>query len=137
MNDKLIRAGFVAGGLVNIVGILIVTHGMTSNTIATADPTVFSTFGILSIMLWGLAYLATAPIAHTNVLLPAVFALEKLAYTVNWILWIRVHSAELEAISNQDFLGGFFLGGYGVNDALFGIFFAAIAFRNWQQAQNS
>lgn len=130
MNDQLVRAGFLLGGIVNIAGILLVTHGMTSATIGTADPAVFSDFGIISIMLWGLAYIATIPHAAGSVLLPAVFALEKLAYTVNWALWMGENSASVAVIRNEDFLGGFFLGGYGINDGLFCVFFAFVAARN-------
>ena len=132
MHDKLIRLGFHIAGLVNIIGILVITRGMTSDTLANADPAVFSQFGILIIILWGLAYIATAPFATTAVLLPVVFALEKLAYTVNWVIWMGSHSGDVTNIQEGDFLGGLFLGAYGLNDGLFFLFFAAVAFRNWR-----
>ncbi len=130
MNEQVVRAGFLLAGIVNIVGILIVTHGMTSATIGNADPAVSSDFGIISIILWGLAYIATIPHAASSILLPAVFALEKLAYTINWAIWMGNHAASVEVIRNEDFLGGFFLGGYGINDGLFCVFFGFVAVVN-------
>lgn len=133
MSEKIIRAGFILAGLANIVGILIVTKGMTSDTLFVADPNVFSKFGILMIMLWGLAYIGTSRFATTSVLLPAAFALEKLAYSINWAVWMSGYSDKVEAIRNQDFLGGFFMGGYGINDGLFFVFFATVAILNWRR----
>ena len=133
MQAQLARKGFIIAGLVNIVGILIITHGMSSPTLAAADPAVFSQFGIIIIMLWGLAYIGTADFAHSAILLPAAFALEKLAYTVNWVCWLSAHSGELPGLLEQDLLGGLFLAAYGINDGLFGLFFAAVALGNWLQ----
>ncbi len=134
MSDSIIQKGFLLAGLVNIVGIMVVTQGLQSDTLAVADPAVFSSFGILCIMLWGLAYIATKPYASVSVLLPAVFALEKLLYSVNWGLWMAEHGSEVDGIVQQDMLGGLFLGGYGVNDGLFCLFFAAVAWRNWRRS---
>jgi len=135
MQDKIIRAGFIIAGLANIIGILIITQGMTTDTLVKADPAVFSTFGLLMIMLWGLAYISTARFATVSVLLPLVFALEKLAYTLNWATWLGEHSAQLASIREQDFLGGFFLGGYGINDGLFCLFFVIVAVINWRRGR--
>ena len=135
MNDTLIQRGFLLAGLVNLVGILLVTQGMTSPTIMLADPAVFSGFGVVMIMLWGLAYIGTAAVAQRAVLLPLTFAIEKAAYTLNWAFWLDTHSAQLPTILEQDWLGGVFLGAYGINDGLFGLFFAAVAIRNWRAAR--
>jgi len=133
MTDKVFRLGFIIAGLANIVGILLVTHGMTSDTLYAADPEVFSRFGILMIMLWGLAYIGTSRFATTAVLLPAAFAIEKLAYTINWVVWMSDNADSVAAIRQQYFLGGFFLGGYGINDGLFFVFFAVVAVVNWRR----
>lgn len=130
MKDTLIKNGFIVAGLANIVGILIITRGITTDTLADADPVLFSSFGILMIILWGLAYIGTSRFATTSVLLPATFAIEKLAYTIAWIFWMIDHGDTVPAIREQDFLGGFFMGGYGVNDGLFFLFFAAVAIIN-------
>lgn len=129
--------GFIVAGMVNIVGILIVTRGLQSDTLALADPGVFSFFGLLMIMLWGLAYLASAPHATSSIWLPAVFGLEKLAYTLNWVQWTSAHAQTLPAIREHDLLGSMFLAGYGINDGIFMVFFATVAFLNWKSARGS
>lgn len=134
-SNNIFRAGFILAGLANIVGILVVTHGMTSDTISTADPAVFSKFGILMIMVWGLAYLATVRFATTAILLPAVFAIEKLAYTINWIVWTNNHGDQVATLQASDWLGGFFMGGYGINDGLFCLFFTVVAIVNWRRSK--
>lgn len=133
MNEKIIRAGFILAGLVNIIGILVVTQGLSRDTLAIADPQVFSTFGILMIMVWGLAYISTARFATMAILLPATFAIEKLAYTLNWVFWMREHADQVAVIRETDLLGGLFLGAYGINDGLFFVFFAAAAIINWRR----
>lgn len=135
MTERLIRGGFIAAGLINILGILLVSHGITSPTLVIADPAVFSDFGIIMIMLWGAAYIGSAQVAPTLVLLPAVFALEKAAYTLNWVNWMRANGDQLPLLIEQDLLGGLFLGGYGINDGLFCLFFAAVAIRNGRAAR--
>lgn len=132
MKPAHIKLGFYIAGAANILGILTITQGFTSDTIATADPAVFSNFGCLMIMVWGLAYIATASLSSQAIALPLVFAIEKLVYTLNWVVWMQANGDSVAAIQQQDFLGGFFLGGYGINDALFGLFFAYVAFRNWR-----
>lgn len=130
--------GFVIAGLANIVGILVISQGFQSDTLPTTDPNVFSHFGLLMIMLWGLAYISAARHAGSSVLLPATFALEKLAYTVNWVIWNANQApATLASIREQDFLGGLFFTAYGINDGLFMVFFAAVALLNWQKARTA
>lgn len=131
MIDRIFRFGFVLAGLVNIIGILVITRFFNSPTLREADPAVFSDFGILMIMLWGLAYIGSSRFATTAVLLPLVFAIEKLAYTANWFFWMRDYGQSVADISASDALGALFLGGYGVNDGLFGLFFLAVAVANW------
>jgi hypothetical protein len=133
MKDTIIKNGFIVAGLANIIGILAITRGMTSDTLADADPVLFSSFGVLMIILWGLAYIGTSRVATTAVLLPATFALEKLAYTLAWIFWTIDHGETVPAIMDRDFLGGVFLGGYGINDGLFFLFFAAVAIINFRR----
>ncbi len=133
-SDKIIRLGFLAAGLTNIIGILIVSRGFSAETLPLADPAVFGHFGLLMIMLWGLAYIGTVPMANRAVLLPATFALEKLAYTLNWVFWMDGQGGSLPGIRELDPLGALFLQGYGLNDGLFALFFAVVAVRNWRKA---
>lgn len=134
MNDKLIKNGFILAGLANVIGTLVVTRGMTSDTLAAADPLLFSSFGSLMIILWGVAYISSSQFATRSVLLPATFAVEKLAYTIAWVLWTADHGSTVAAISEYDLLGGMFLAGYGINDGLWCIFFAAVAVVNLRRS---
>lgn len=129
--------GFILAGLINIVGILVVTHGLQSQTLNKADPVLFSSFGLLMIILWGLAYLAAAPYATKSVALPLVFAVEKLAYTIAWLIWrANTPPQTLEAIIDSDFLGGTFMSAYGINDGFFMIFFLAVTIVNFRKSKN-
>lgn len=129
---RIFQLGFIVAGLVNIVGILVISQGMTSTTLGAADP-VFAKFGIIMIILWGLAYIGTAPYAQQAVFLPLVFAVEKAVYTVNWVVWMDDHGEKIDAIREADPLAGFFLNGYGINDGLFGVFFLIVALVNWRK----
>ncbi len=133
MKPAHIKLGFYIAGAANILGILTITQGFSSDTIAIADPAAFSTFGCLMILVWGLAYIATASFSDQAIALPLVFAVEKLAYTFNWVVWMSNHADSVATIQQQDLLGGLFMGGYGINDALFGFFFAYVAWRNWRE----
>lgn len=130
-----IRMGFYLAGATNILGILTITRAFTSATIGTADPVAFSTFGCLLIMVWGLAYLATASFSDKAIALPLVFAVEKFAYTLNWLIWMSDNADSVAAIQQQDLLGGLFLGGYGILDGLFGVFFAYVAWSNLRRSK--
>lgn len=132
--DRMFRLGFVLAGITNIFGILMVTKWMTSPTLRQADPAVFGDFGILMIMLWGLAYIGTADFASKAVLLPLAFAIEKAAYTINWAFWLRDNSPQLDVIRPVDPGGALFLQAYGLNDAVFGVFFLFVAIVNWKRS---
>ncbi len=130
MTDRIFRLGFLLAGITNIVGILLITRWWTSDTLRTADPAAFSDFGVLMIIVWGLAYIGTSDFCTRAVFLPLVFAIEKLAYTINWAFWMRDHSAEIERIAPTDPLGAFFLQSYGLNDGAYGLFFLVVAVAN-------
>lgn len=132
------QLGFILAGLINVIGILVVTHAFQSHTLSTADPVLFSSFGLLMIILWGLAYFAAAPYATMSVALPLVFAVEKLAYTIAWLIWrANTPPQTLAAIIDSDFLGGTFMSAYGINDGLFVIFFLAVAIVNFRKYRKS
>ena len=50
------KNGFIAAGLMNIGSVLLFSRGFTNSAINTADPVVMSNFGLLMIVVWGLAY---------------------------------------------------------------------------------
>ena len=88
MNRLLMRNGFIAAGLMNIAGVLLLSRVFTNVAINKADPVVMSNFGLLMIVVWGLAYLGAATITANIKFLAGAFALEKLVYVVVWGKWL-------------------------------------------------
>ncbi len=126
MNRKLIRNGLIAAGLMNILGVLLFSRAFTNLAINSADPVVMSNFGLLMIVVWGLAFLGAATITASIKWLAGAFALEKLAYVVVWIRWLSENS--LVQLYSKDFFAGAFFSIYGVNDLIFMLFFAWVFF---------
>lgn len=127
MSDKFIRNGFIAAGLTNIIGGLLFSEFFTNDSLSYLQPEVLSNFGILMIMLWGLAYITVSKNYESVKWLVAVFALEKLAYVVVWLRWISEN--DISQVLDENILTGIFFAIYGPNDFIFGIFFAAVAWR--------
>lgn len=127
---SLIKKGFILAGLMNF-SVLVFSRGFTNEAINQADPSVMSNFGLLMIVLWGLAYIAAAKVASVNFAalkwLAAVFAIEKLVYGLVWINWHLNNS--LSELYSQDLFAGVFYGIYGLNDLLFMLFFAWVVFK--------
>lgn len=115
---------FLLAGLSNILGVLICSKLFTNQTMMQAQPEVMGTFGLVGIILWGLAYIAVRnTFSHVRWLL-AVFVIEKLAYVIAWLIFVFNHS--IAVIYKSDFLAGLFYSIYGVNDFLFMLFFAYV-----------
>lgn len=110
--------------MVNTVGVLIFTKGFTNDVIPQTDPVVMSYFGLLMIMVWGLAFIAVARIFEKVKWLVGVFVLEKLAYVIAYLLWFSNNS--LSEVYDQDLLAGLFYSVYGLNDFLFLLFFGYV-----------
>lgn len=126
MNRSLIRNGFIAAGLMNIGGVLLFSRAFTNIAINRADPVVMSNFGLLMIVVWGLAYLGAATITSNIKWLAGAFALEKLVYVVVWVRWLSENS--LAQLYSEDLFAGAFFSIYGANDIIFMSFFASILF---------
>ena len=62
MNERLTNIGLIAAGVMNIGGVLLFSRGFTNTAINQADPVVMSNFGLLMIVVWGLAYLGAATV---------------------------------------------------------------------------
>lgn len=124
MNRNLINKGLIAAALMNIGGVLIFSRGFTNLAINNADLVVMSNFGLLMIVVWGLAYLSAATINSDIRWLAGVFALEKLVYFVFWVLWLLGNS--LSDVYSKDVFAGIFYSIYGINDFTFMLFFAYI-----------
>lgn len=126
MNRTLVKYGFITAALMNIGGVLVFSRFFTNGVINSADPVVMSNFGLVMIMVWGLAYLGAAKIvAKGNVnigFLAGAFAVEKLVYVVVWVKWLAANS--LGQLYDADLFAGVFYSIYGINDLLFMLFFA-------------
>ena len=122
MNGNFVKTGLVAAGLMNIGGVLVFSRAFTNPAINNADPVVMSNFGLLMIVVWGLAYLGAATIRSDIKWLMAAFAFEKLVYVVVWAKWLSGNS--LKQLYANDFFAGVFYSIYGLNDFVFMVFFA-------------
>ncbi|MBI3890439.1 MAG: hypothetical protein HY303_02800 [Candidatus Wallbacteria bacterium] len=103
----------IAAGLVNIVGVLVFSNGFTNETLKGLFPQAFSSFGLICIMLWGLAYIA-AGVRPPNRYLYAVFALEKALYGMSWIWWMATYEANLATVFQKSITAGLFYASYGL-----------------------
>ena len=128
MNKKLIPIGFIAAGLVNIGGVLLFSRVFTNTAINKADPVVMSNFGLLMILVWGLAFLGAAKISSGIKWLAGAFAVEKLVYVVVWVRWLKENS--LSQLFSTDAFAGAFFSTYGANDFIFMVFFAWVFFKS-------
>jgi len=126
VTENWIKYGFWLAGLANIGGVLVFSKGFTNAALTQGDPIVMSRFGLLMIIVWGLAYIAMAKTALQNRWIVAVFALEKLVYVVVWLLWIVSHYRGLAGLYSQDLLAGIFFSIYGLNDLAFMLFFILV-----------
>ncbi len=121
MHTKLARNGLIAAGLMNIGGVLVFSRLFTNQAINDADPVVMSNFGLVMIVVWGLAYLAAAAGGSHVKWLAGVFAVEKLVYVVAWVVWLSGNS--LSQLYSTDAFAGIFYAIYGMNDLVFMVFF--------------
>jgi len=127
MQNVRVRNGFIAAGLVNIFGVLLFSRAFTNDAVNEADPVVMSNFGLLMIIVWGLAYLSVAKCYERVRWITAVFTLEKMIYTAVWVLWIANNN--LGALYSKDLFAGIFYTIYGLNDFLFMLFFGWVCFQ--------
>ena len=124
LSKKAIGNGFILSGITNIGGVLILSRLLTNEVIPKIDPDVMSRFGLLMIVVWGLAFFATAKHYEKMKWLVGVFVIEKLVYALNWSIWISQNN--LSAVYEEDLMAGIFYTIYGINDWLFFVFFAVV-----------
>ena len=127
MSNKLIRYGFITAGLTNILAVLFFSKFFTNTIIPLTDPAVMSNFGLIMIMLWGLAYLAVANNYKQMKWVVGTFVIEKLAYMIAWVSWIS--SNDVGKVYDKDMLAGIFYSIYGINDLIFFIFFSLVFYK--------
>lgn len=124
MKPSTISKGFLFAGLANILGVITLSKFFTNQVMMETQPDVMGYFGLISIVLWGMAYIA---VRKTYAFLPwlvAVFLIEKIIYVAVYIKWFSSNS--LSAVYEQDAFAGVFYTIYGVNDFIFGLFFAVV-----------
>ena len=109
------------------ISVLIFSKFFTNTVFAEFDPVVLSNFGILMIVIWGLAYISAAKSFHQVKWLVAVFAIEKFIYGFVWTKWHLNNS--VADVFAKDTLAGIFYSIYGINDWLFCIFFLLVFIR--------
>lgn len=126
ISNKTISRGFILAGLMNL-SVLIFSRFFTNETIAKFDPEVMSNFGLLMIILWGVAYMSIAKNFEKVKWLIALFFVEKVVYGIVWTKWMLNNS--LTDVFEQDTMAGVFYSIYGINDWLFSLFFLLVFVR--------
>lgn len=126
MRPITIKFGLIAAGLANILGVLIFSRFFTNEWISKADPIVMSSFGLIMIIVWGLAYISASKGFEQVKWLLAVFAIEKLIYGLIWINWIFYN--DIRILYKKDLMAGMFYSIYGLIDLVFMAFFVIAAF---------
>ncbi len=121
-----ITKGFVVAGLMNMA-VLVFSRFFTNSVIPETDPVVMSYFGLLMIVVWGLAFISVAKHYHSVKWLIGVFAVEKFIYGFIWIKWM-LNNNVLDVFA-KDKMAGIYFAIYGVNDWMFFIFFIVVFIR--------
>ncbi len=124
MKNELIVKGFIVAGLMNIFGILIFTRLFNNPVIQEFDGQAMSTFGLLMIVIWGLAYISVSKSYYKVKWLIGVFVIEKFIYAMHWTNWIINNN--LNDVLSKDKMAGIFYSIYGINDWMFFIFFLLV-----------
>ncbi len=131
MRKSMIANIFFAAGLFNIGGVLLFSAFFTNRFLVKYYPSVFSDFGLISVILWGMTYMAAAKFYPSARKLMAVFALEKAVYVITWILFL-VKGPSLSAVFSESMMTGLFLALYGPGDFAFGCFFAWVGLKGYR-----
>src|SRR3970282_959146 len=118
-----ITQGFIIAGLMNLT-VLIFSRFFTNPTIPEFDPVVMSNFGLLMIVLWGLAYMSIAKNFRDVKWLLGGFFVEKIIYGYVWINWILNNN--ISDVYKKDTMAGIFYSIYGINDWIFFVFFLLV-----------
>ena len=126
MSNKAIQNIFYLSGFINIVGTIVLSKFFTNQALIDADPIVMSSFGLILITVWGLAFLAVGSNFQNNKWIIGVFAIEKISYVIAWCIWFA--NNELMPLFEQDIFAGIFYSVYGLNDFLFFVFFMYVFF---------
>ena len=121
MTRNMTEKMFLLAGSSNILGVLICSKLFTNQTMMQLQPSVMGAFGLIMIVVWGLAYIAVYKSYDSVRWLIGVFVVEKFAYVVAWGTFVYTHS--LAEIYKTDAFAGVFYSVYGINDFLYMLFF--------------
>lgn len=127
MAFKIIPSVYYTAAFANTIGVLIFTKGLTNQTLINSHPTLFSQFGIIMVMVWGLCYLACTQAAQVQKRISLIFALEKCVYLISWVLLLQ-SDFDWESLYQQDVLAGLFYSIYGVVDGIYMLLFLYCAY---------
>lgn len=133
IKSETISKGFVIAGLMNM-SVLVFSRFFTNPVIPESDPDVMSNFGLLMIVVWGLAYISVAKNYQNVKWLIGVFAVEKFIYGFIWIKWMLNYN--VMDVFEIDKMAGIFYSIYGVNDWVFFIFFLLVFIRLIKSGNN-
>ena len=129
-----ITKGFIISGLMN-ASVLISSRLFTNPTIPEFDQNVMSNFGLLMILIWGMAYIAVAKNFYQVKWLVGVFAIEKFIYGYVWINWLLKNN--ISDVFEKDKMAGMFYASYGANDWIFCVFFLFVFVRSFSAKNNN
>jgi hypothetical protein len=127
--DSIVVKGFWLAGAYNIFGVLLFSKFFTNSLLSSLDPAVFSSVGLIAIILWGLAYCSIAKSYQSSPYLVLVFFIEKILYTTTWLMWLSANGNTLPSIDAESPLTATFYSIYGAGDFIFAIFFLWTAIR--------
>lgn len=126
IKSETISKGFVIAGLMNMA-VLVFSRFFTNPVIPESDPDVMSNFGLLMIVVWGLAYISVAKKYQNVKWLIGVFCVEKFIYGFIWVKWMLNNN--VMDVFEKDKMAGMFYAIYGINDWVFFIFFLLVFIR--------
>jgi hypothetical protein len=133
IKSETISKGFVIAGLMNMA-VLVFSRFFTNPVIPESDPDVMSNFGLLMIVVWGLAYISVAKNYQNVKWLVGVFAVEKFIYGFIWVKWMLNNN--VMDVFARDKMAGIFYAIYGINDWVFFIFFLLVFIRLIKSGNN-
>ena len=132
---SIITKGFWLAAAFNVIGVLVFSKFFTNSLLSSLDPIVFSWLGLISIMLWGFAYWSVAKSYQFVPHLLLVFFVEKMIYTMTWVMWLNKNGSTLPSLFSESPLTATFFSIYGAGDFAFGLFFLWVAIKGLQRRE--
>lgn len=119
--------GFLVAGIYQLTSVLGLNQFFTNNTLAETDPVVFSTFGQILLLFFGIAYLwLTKRFTHAP-LVVGLFSLTNFLYFGAWLYWLLNFPEKLDHLAGESMLQFSFFASYGFANLLLGGFCALVA----------